>query len=302
MAELPPPTLSVVTPSRNQGRFLARTLASVALQDYPALEHQVIDGASTDETLDVLRAAARPGLSWVSESDRGQAHAVNKGIARSRGEIIAWINSDDVYLAHAFATVARFFLAHPEVDVVYGQADRIDADDRTLAPYPTAPFDPLRLHDVVLICQPAAFFRRRCVERFGMLDERLKYCMDYEFWLRLARGGARFAYLPARLAASRLHRDTETQGARVAGHREIIDMFLRLQGRVPTNWLLGYAGALVGRHLDRQRHPRGYAAAAAAGSVLAALRWNHTLPWDLPALARAQWARARSGGADGADA
>ena len=202
MAESPALTVSVITPSLDQGRFLGRTLASVAAQEPPALEHHVIDGGSTDQTLDVLRAAARPGLSWVSERDRGQAHAVNKGIARTRGDVIAWINSDDVYFPGAFAAAAGFLQAHPQVDVVYGLALHIDADDRPVSPYPTEAFDPARLHDFCLLCQPATFFRRRCVERYGLLDERLHYCMDYEYWLRLARSGARFAHLPVVLAAA----------------------------------------------------------------------------------------------------
>jgi glycosyltransferase involved in cell wall biosynthesis len=294
MAAGPPLTVSVITPSLNQGRFLGLTLQSVATQDYPALEHWVIDGASSDQSLDVLRAAARPGLSWVSERDRGQAHAVNKGIARSSGDIIAWINSDDVYCPGALGAAARFLAAHPQVDVLYGLADHIDEQGALLSAYPTQPFELGRLHEFCFLCQPATFFRRSCIARFGLLDERLHYCMDYEYWLRLGRSGAVFAYLSVKLAGSRLHADTKTLGARVAVHREIIDMFLRLQGRVPANWLLGYAGAVVGQRVERQRHPWWFAAGTLAATLIAALRWNRGISAALLAALGKRWAELRS--------
>jgi glycosyltransferase involved in cell wall biosynthesis len=298
-ADTPPtdrrPTVSVITPSFNQGRFLGATLRSVAGQDYPILEHQVVDGGSTDETLEVLRAAARPGLHWVSERDRGQAHAVNKGIARTRGDIVAWINSDDVYYPGAIGAAADYLAGHPEVDVLYGAADHLDEAGAVLAPYPTEAFDLAQLHQTCFICQPATFFRRACVARFGLLDERLHYCLDYEYWLRLARGGARFAFLPRKLAGSRLHAATKTLSGRVASHRETIEMFLRLQGRVPESWLLGYASVTVAERVDRARHPRVFAARGAVAALLAALRWNHWISARLLRLLFARLLRGRAG-------
>lgn len=245
------PSVSVITPSLNQARFLGRTLRSVAGQGLPDLDHFVVDGGSTDGTLDVLRAAARPGLRWVSEPDRGQAQAVNKGISGTSGEIIAWINSDDIYYPGTIAGVLDHFAANPEVDVVYGAAQHIDADDAVIDRYPTRAFDAGRLRQVCFICQPAAFFRRRCVATSGPLDERLQYCMDYEFWLRLARAGARFSYLPRVLSGSRLHRDAKTLRARPAVHREVVDMFRRTTGSVPLRWLLGRARESLVERLRR---------------------------------------------------
>jgi glycosyltransferase involved in cell wall biosynthesis len=285
------PTVSVVTPSLNQGRFIGATLHSVVEQDYPGLEHQVIDGGSKDETLAVLRAAARPSLAWVSENDRGQAHALNKGIARTSGEIIAWINSDDVYYPGAISAAAGFLEQHPQVDVVYGAADHIDESGAVLADYPTEPFDLERLSEVCFICQPAAFFRRSCVTRYGPFDERLHYCMDYEFWLRLARAGATFAYLPVKLAGSRLHKDAKTLSARVAIQRETIEMFRRLEGRVPEHWLLDYAHAEASARVDRTRHPWAFYARAGALALYAYLRWPHRAS---PALRRDLRARFRA--------
>ena len=236
--------VSVITPSYNQGAFIERTLASVASQSGCEIEHLVFDGASTDGTRAILERF-RPPVRWVSRKDKGQADAVNQGIRASDGDIIGWLNSDDVYYAGALARVASFFDAHAEVDVVYGMADHIDRDDRSLGPYPTAPWSFERLKKECFVCQPAAFFRRRVIEKHGVLDESLHYCMDYEYWLRLGKAGARFAYLEEKLAGSRLHAETKTLGARVQVHEEINDMLKRTLGRVPLGWIVNYAYAVA---------------------------------------------------------
>src|SRR5215510_6127310 len=176
---LDPLSISVVTPSYNQGTFIERTILSVLEQDVAPLEYIVVDGGSKDGTVDILARYAHT-ISYVSEPDDGQAAAVNKGLAMTSGAIIGWLNSDDVYYRGALAAVRTYFAAHPEVDVLYGNADHIDEHDRILELYPCEPWDPVRLRDVCYLCQPAVFFRRRVVERFGPLDARLVFCMDYE--------------------------------------------------------------------------------------------------------------------------
>lgn len=280
MSEADRLSVSVVTPSWNQGRFLGRTLRSVAQQSWPVLEHVVMDAGSTDETLDVLRAAG-PAVRWESGPDRGQAHAVNKAIAATSGDIVAWINSDDVYYPGAIERVARFLAAHPHVDVVYGDADFIDADDRVIEPYPTAAFHLPGLYGTCYLCQPATFFRRRCVDAYGTLDESLHYCMDYEYWLRIARAGARFAHLGEKLAGSRVHADTKSLRARVTMHREINDMLVRMVGTLPDTWIWNYANIVAARRVDKARHPRAYALALALASLGAALRWNRGITQDM---------------------
>jgi glycosyltransferase involved in cell wall biosynthesis len=269
-------SLSIVTPSFNQGRFIERTIASVLGQSLPPLEYFVQDGGSTDETVGILRRH-EGALQFESRKDRGQAHAVNLAIGKTTGEIVGWINSDDVYRPGAFAAVTSYFDAHPEVDVVYGAADHIDADDRIIEPYPTEPWSPERLRETCFICQPAVFFRRRAFAKFGLLDESLNYCMDYEYWLRLAKAGADVRFLDVCLAGSRLYADTKTLGARVKVHREIAQMMKRLLGTVPDAWLSNYAHAVVEAKMSREAHPRRFVFEVSARTVLAALRWNGTV-------------------------
>jgi glycosyltransferase involved in cell wall biosynthesis len=241
--------VSIVTPSFNQAAFIERTLASVAAQSGAEMEHLVFDGGSTDGTQAILERF-RPPVTWVSEKDAGQADAVNKGLRAATGEVFGWLNSDDVYYPGAVERVVAFLAAHPEVDVVYGMADHIGRDDEFLESYPTEPWDFERLRRSCFICQPAAFFRRRVIEEHGVLDASLRYCMDYEYWLRLARGGARFAYLQEKLAGSRLHAENKTLGSRVAVHAEINDMMKRHFGRVPRRWMVNYAYACVEANED----------------------------------------------------
>jgi glycosyltransferase involved in cell wall biosynthesis len=276
-----PLSVSIVTPSYNQGRFLERTIRSVLAQrtDAPAFhgpfEYLVMDGGSRDESVRILQRYSAD-LQWVSEKDRGHPDAVNKGIAGTTGEIIGWLNSDDIFYPGAIATVAGFFERRPDVDVVYGNGNHIDESDRILEPYPTEDWDFERLKEHCFLCQPAVFFRRRVVERFGPLDVQWHYALDYEYWLRLGKNGARFARIPEVLAGSRLHAATKTLGSRVKVHSENNDMLRSLFGRVPDRWLFNYAHAV----LDDRGVPRRSLRFAVEVSALAwrsALRWNHRI-------------------------
>lgn len=234
-----PPVFSVITPSYNQGRFIERTIQSVLSQDVPGVEHFVADGGSTDETVEILKKYGN-SLRWVSEKDNGQTHAVNKGIKATTGEIIGWLNSDDIYYTGALAAVKDFFDSHPYVDVVYGNANHIDENDGVIEPYYTEDWDYERLKDICFICQPSVFFRRRIVEKAGLLDDKLQYCMDYEYWLRLGKQ-TDFVRLDRTLAGSRMYEDNKTLGARVAVHKEINDMFKERLGKIPDKWIFAFA-------------------------------------------------------------
>ena len=276
-------SVTIITPSYNQGRYIERTIRSVMTQSFAGrLEHWVIDGGSRDETVDILRryappAAATPScLQWISEKDRGQPDAVNKGFARATGDIIGWLNSDDTYYPGAVATAAQYLEQHPEIDVVYGGGNHIDEEDRFLETYPTEDWDFERLKEYCYLCQPAAFFRRSVVERFGPLDVQWQYVLDYEYWLRLARGGARFARIGEVLAATRLHSATKTLGSRVKVHAEHNDMLRALFGRTPDRWLYNYAHAVLDDRGEERGSPR-YAVDVAMLSWWSALRWNRRI-------------------------
>lgn len=199
------PRISIVTPTLNQAEFIRATIDSVLEQGYPALDYSVRDGGSTDGTLEILRSYGTR-LKWVSAPDGGQSAAINAGWRDSSGEIMAYLNSDDLYTPGALLRVGEFFAAHPEIDLLYGDCDEIDAAGKVTGAYPARAYDYLRLvRDAVnFIPQPAVFFRRRVWEAIGALDESLHYVMDFDYWLR-AGVHFRAAYLPERLAALRLH-------------------------------------------------------------------------------------------------
>ena len=200
------PLVSVLTPSFQQGRFLPDCLLSVARQTYPRIEHVVVDGGSTDGTLELL-AAAGEGVRWTSEPDRGQADAVNKAFAASTGEIVGWLNSDDGFFAtDTVARVVETFERFAGADVVYGDAALVGEDGLVVrhhrSRWPAR--GPLPL--VSPLVQPAVFFRRSAL-RPGepLLRVGLERRLDYELWLRLRSRGARFVRLPAVLAVDRDH-------------------------------------------------------------------------------------------------
>ncbi len=198
------PLISVVTPSYNQADYLETTLQSVLGQDYPRLEYIIVDGASTDGSPDIIRRYADRLAWWVSEPDGGQAEAINKGLRRARGEIVAWLNSDDLYRPNALRRAAAAFAAHPEAGLVYGDVDSIDAAGRV---FHVQRFSPYRLADLMafrIISQPGVFMRRDVLERAGLLDPTYHFLLDHHLWLRMA-ALAPIHYLPERLAAARYH-------------------------------------------------------------------------------------------------
>jgi len=274
-------SVCVITPSFNQGRFIERTIQSVLSQKIAGLEYVVFDGGSTDETVDILKRYETK-LRWVSEPDKGQAHAVNKGILATSGDIIGWLNSDDIYYPGAIQGILDFLELHPEVDLVYGQADHIDTEDKCIEPYPTEEWDIERLKQVCYLCQPATFFRRRLVDRFGLLDDTLQYCLDYEYWLRVGLGGARVAFLPSkRLAGSRLHAETKTLGSKVKVHREICEMTRARLGRVPDRWLFTYAHVIAEDRELTWEGPRQFASAVSVAAIDTAIKWNQAVSRDM---------------------
>ena len=206
-----PPAIALVTPSYNQGEFVERTIRSVVDQSYPALEYVVQDGGSDDSTHAVLDRYRDRLAACVSEPDDGQADAINRGFAHTSGEIMGWLNSDDVLLPGALAAAARHFAKHPETDLVYGHRAVIDEDDRQVGAWILPPHEdwPLELADYVP--QETMFWRRSLWEAAGgRLDPGYQYAVDWELLLRFKDAGARMVRLPYVMGAFRLHADQKT--------------------------------------------------------------------------------------------
>lgn len=181
------PLVSIVTPSYNQANYLEQTIRSVLEQEYASIEYIVVDGASTDGSLETIQKYADRLAWWVSERDAGQAEAINKGLRRANGEIVAWLNSDDLYLPGAIAQAATALQRHPEASFVFGDAITIDPSGRQLNHLAFGDWDLNELMRFRIICQPAVFMRRALLEKAGYLDQGYHYMLDHHLWLRLAR-------------------------------------------------------------------------------------------------------------------
>jgi glycosyltransferase involved in cell wall biosynthesis len=200
------PRVSIVTPSYNQVRFLEATILSVLNQCYPNIEYIVQDGGSTDGSVDTLHGYADRLRYWASEPDRGQAHAINLGFRHATGEIMAWLNSDDLLLPGAVDAVVRYFQSHPEVDVVYGHRVVVDEEGREVGRWILPGHSGAALLWRDFIPQETLFWRRRLWERVGSaVDESYSFAIDWDLVVRFHRAGARFARVPRFLGAFRTH-------------------------------------------------------------------------------------------------
>ena len=196
--------VSIITPSYNQAQYLEQTLRSVLEQDYPRIEYIVIDGASTDGSVDIIEKYGDRLAFWVSEKDTGQAEAINKGLARAAGEIVAWLNSDDFYFPGAVAAAVKAFESHPEAGLVYGDTVAVDEKGDAIH-YPK--YAQWNLEDLLtfnIIGQPAVFMRRDVLLKAGYLDPSFHFLLDHQLWIRMA-ALAPMVYVPERWAAGRFH-------------------------------------------------------------------------------------------------
>jgi glycosyltransferase involved in cell wall biosynthesis len=209
--------ISIVTPSFNQAEYLGRAIESVLQQRYPEVEHLVFDNCSSDGTLELLRRY--PHLCWVSRPDRGQSDALNQGLALATGDVVGWLNADDLYLPQCFRRVAEAFAAHPEADLVFGDYRWVDSRGEVLRRRREIDFDLfiLKYLHVLYIPTAATFVRRRVLARGFYLDPSYHFAMDYEWYVRMALGGVRFLHLPAYLADFRIHPASKTS---TSAHRQ----------------------------------------------------------------------------------
>jgi glycosyltransferase involved in cell wall biosynthesis len=214
-AELP--SITIVTPSFRQARYLERTILSVLGQNYPKLEYFVLDGGSTDGSVDIIKKYADRIAFWVSEKDGGQSAAINKGLKRATGDIVGWLNSDDTLAPGSLHRIGTYYQQHPEVDLLYGHTCLIDSEDnvsRRLVAIPTNAHELITYtHDIW--SQPGTTWRRKLHERLGYLDESLHCMMDGDWWIRSALN-ARIGFTPHHLANLRIHSETKTSSPALA--------------------------------------------------------------------------------------
>lgn len=205
------PRISIVTPSFNQGEFLERTIVSVLNQHYPNLEYMILDGGSTDNSVQVIQKYERYLTHWSSEKDGGTADALAKGFARTSGGILAWVNSDDLYMPGALDAVAAAFSRDRDSDVIYGNSYYIDAGDRVLKERRRTPFSRFGfLYDGLALSQPATFWRRQAFDECGGIDQQYPFAFDTDFFFRLLARQARFGFMRRFLAGFRVHPNSAT--------------------------------------------------------------------------------------------
>lgn len=236
------PTITVITPSYNQGQFIRQTVESVLSQDYPGLEYIVMDGGSTDETLTVLKPYTTQ-LTLVSEPDRGQTDAINKGLRRATGDIVCWLNSDDYFLPGALRAVGTYFANHAEAVWLTADCLIVDAVGQPIQ-------QPVRQYKKLLrslsnhaylgltnaVCQPATFWRRSVHDHIGYLDEGLHFTMDYDFWLRLSQESPP-AVLLQPTSAFRIHGQSKGGQQYVEQFREDEQTMQRYTRSTTVRWL-----------------------------------------------------------------
>ncbi len=227
------PLVSIVTPSFNQANYLEATIRSVLRQEYPNIEYLIVDGGSTDGSVEIIQRYADRLAWWTSEPDAGQTAAINKGFAHAKGEILAYINSDDTYNPGAVAAAVEFLTQNPVVGLAYGDTDFIDAQGHVIGQFNAQQTSLERLRrGGVYIPQQAAFWRVDLWQQVGPLDESFYFAMDYDLWVRLAEV-AEIRYLPGRVWANfRLHDDTKT----IAADERCWPEMLRIHRRDGGNW------------------------------------------------------------------
>ena len=239
ISKMPGPLVTVVTPSFNQGRYIRATIESVMSQDYPNLEYIVMDGGSTDATASVAKDYSSR-LTFTSEKDLGQSHAINKGFRMARGAIVSWLNSDDIYLPGAILKAVKAFERNPDAGAVYGEGYIIDSAGRTTSRFPhTEAFNLWKLvHLSDYILQQTVSFRKQVLEEVGSLDEDLHYSMDWEILIRI---GKRYplVYIPEFMACLREYPEAKTSSGGLARAHEIRRMLRRHTGmRYPPGYLV----------------------------------------------------------------
>ncbi len=228
------PRISIITPSFNQAQFLERTIRSVLDQGYPNLEYMVIDGGSTDGSVEIIQKYSDKLAYWVSEPDQGQTHAINKGLQRATGEWVGWQNSDDIYYPDAFMQVAQAAIRYPKAELIIGDMNLIDESDKVIRElrYVRPTYESLLAEGMILSNQ-AALWRPSLHARIGWLNESLHYGFDFEWFLRVLRETDEAVHIPRCLGALRYHDATKTSLSQALFVEEYHSI---LGGRITPGW------------------------------------------------------------------
>jgi glycosyltransferase involved in cell wall biosynthesis len=237
------PLVSIVTPSFNMAAYLEEAIRSVLEQDYPNVEYIVIDGGSDDGTLEILKRY-EGRLTYISEPDQGQTDAINKGFLRSRGSIFAFLCADDTYLPGAVSAGVRHLHENADYGVIYGNGYLVAEDGRIIRPYPTDECNLESLKRYCTICQPASFIRREVFESVGMMDPRIHFGLDYDFWIRVAKKH-RLLRVDEYMANSRMHEGSKSLRYRRAINRANVDISIAHYGYAPFAHVYGYCCSVL---------------------------------------------------------
>ncbi len=243
--------ISIITPSFNNGRYIEETIRSVLSQKGTDFEYLIIDGGSSDNTIDILKKYAGQ-LRWISEPDQGQADAINKGFSLARGDIFAWLNADDYYVSNTLRSVTSAFEANQNLVMLYGEGKLVDETGQFIEMYPTEDFHLTDLAYRCGICQPAAFFRRYLFEKVGGLETSYHYALDLDLWIRIGKllknnPEWKIEFQRNQFACQRMHKTAKTLARRTEVYEEIISLIKQHYGFIPFNWIYGLEETADGR-------------------------------------------------------
>jgi len=231
------PRLTVIMPSFNQGNFIEESIRSVLLQGYPNLEFMIFDGGSSDNTIKIIEKYAQWITYWESRSDRGQSHAINKGLKKSTGEYIAWLNSDDLYYPGALFHIAEATRKYPDAGMIYGPGAKIDVHSKVIKKIPYRPYNKKLLQTLFYILQQSSFVKRSALDQKWMVDETLHYTMDWELAIRISRKFSIYS-IQADIGMFRLHNKCKTQTGNWTRRKEIAKVGRQCNGVLDKNYMI----------------------------------------------------------------